>query len=87
MRGLVSNKIYIIHICFDLWYSYIYTFFDFIYQTGQLPHKHKIVIAGNHELSFDNTFTHPFQNLANATDRDRLHTGIHKISKKNLPLQ
>lgn len=28
---------------------------------GQLPHRHKIVIAGNHELSFDTTFTHPFQ--------------------------
>ncbi|KAL1130881.1 hypothetical protein AAG570_012122 [Ranatra chinensis] len=26
---------------------------------GRLPHKCKIVIAGNHELSFDNTFTHP----------------------------
>ena len=24
---------------------------------GTLPHKHKIVIAGNHELSFDETFT------------------------------
>lgn len=29
---------------------------------GNLSHKHKIVIAGNHELSFDGTFTHPFQN-------------------------
>lgn len=28
---------------------------------GGLPHRHKIVIAGNHELSFDSTFTHPFQ--------------------------
>lgn len=27
---------------------------------AHLPHKHKIVIAGNHELSFDKTFTHPF---------------------------
>uniref|UniRef100_A0A336LFB0 CSON010335 protein n=1 Tax=Culicoides sonorensis TaxID=179676 RepID=A0A336LFB0_CULSO len=26
-----------------------------------LPHKHKLVIAGNHELSFDTTFTHPIQ--------------------------
>ncbi|XKL69228.1 hypothetical protein PGB90_006997 [Kerria lacca] len=25
----------------------------------KLPHKYKIVIAGNHELSFDPTFTHP----------------------------
>jgi predicted phosphohydrolase len=27
---------------------------------GTLPHKHKLVIAGNHELSFDPCFTHPF---------------------------
>lgn len=26
---------------------------------GQLPHEHKLVIAGNHELSFDPSFTHP----------------------------
>lgn len=26
-----------------------------------LPHAHKLVIAGNHELSFDATFTHPMQ--------------------------
>ena len=25
--------------------------------SGTLPHKHKIVIAGNHELSFDPRFT------------------------------
>lgn len=28
---------------------------------AKLPHKHKIVIAGNHELSFDRTFTHPIE--------------------------
>lgn len=51
-----------------IWFAYIFT--------GQLPHKHKIVIAGNHELSFDHTFTHPFQKLSNPNDRDRrLHTG------------
>lgn len=32
---------------------------DFNSWIGRLPHKHKIVIAGNHELSFDRTFTHP----------------------------
>ncbi|KAK9496616.1 hypothetical protein O3M35_013099 [Rhynocoris fuscipes] len=32
---------------------------DFNNWIGKLPHKHKIVIAGNHELSFDRTFTHP----------------------------
>lgn len=43
---------------------------------GQLPHKHKLVIAGNHELSFDHTFTHPFQNLSSGIDKDRRsHTG------------
>lgn len=43
---------------------------------GLLPHKHKLVIAGNHELSFDHTFTHPFQKLANSAESDRrLHTG------------
>lgn len=26
---------------------------------GELPHKHKLVIAGNHELTFDQSFTHP----------------------------
>lgn len=26
---------------------------------GRLPHKYKIVIAGNHELSFDNNFSYP----------------------------
>lgn len=26
---------------------------------GRLPHTHKIVIAGNHELSFDPKFTNP----------------------------
>lgn len=31
---------------------------------GKLPHKHKLVIAGNHELSFDPTFTHPFKHLS-----------------------
>lgn len=26
-----------------------------------LPHKHKLVICGNHELSFDASFTHPLE--------------------------
>lgn len=29
---------------------------------GKLPHKYKIVIAGNHELSFDPEFSHKNQN-------------------------
>ncbi|XP_014261829.1 metallophosphoesterase domain-containing protein 1 isoform X2 [Cimex lectularius] len=32
---------------------------DFNKWIGKLPHKYKVVIAGNHELSFDQTFTHP----------------------------
>lgn len=40
---------------------------------GNLPHKNKIVIAGNHELSFDPTFTHPFS-LQTSGNRQK-HTG------------
>ncbi|XP_008549753.1 metallophosphoesterase domain-containing protein 1 [Microplitis demolitor] len=46
---------------------------DFNTWIGNLPHKHKIVIAGNHELSFDSTFTHPFT-PKNVGDRHK-HTG------------
>ncbi|XP_022232746.2 UPF0046 protein C25E10.12 [Drosophila obscura] len=42
---------------------------------GTLPHRHKIVIAGNHELSFDRTFTHPFQNKAKGHSSTK-HTGM-----------
>lgn len=31
---------------------------------GQLPHAHKIVIAGNHEISFDPTMTHSENSLS-----------------------
>lgn len=41
--------------------------------TGNLPHKHKIVIAGNHELSFDPTFTHPFS--VHTSGDHQKHTG------------
>jgi 3',5'-cyclic AMP phosphodiesterase CpdA len=34
---------------------------DFNNWIEKLPHKHKLCIAGNHELSFDSTFTSPFQ--------------------------
>lgn len=37
-----------------------------------LPHKHKIVIAGNHELSFDETFAFLFKKNFGTTTR---HTG------------
>ena len=31
---------------------------DFNEWLGTLPHKHKIVIAGNHEVTFDPKFVH-----------------------------
>lgn len=46
---------------------------DFNKWIGNLPHKYKIVIAGNHELSFDPTFTHPF-NMQTSGNRQK-HTG------------
>ncbi|MCL4142830.1 UNVERIFIED_CONTAM: hypothetical protein GTU68_047604 [Idotea baltica] len=39
---------------------------------GSLPHKHKIVIAGNHELSFDPRFT---SNVAQQQAHKTAHTG------------
>lgn len=50
---------------------------DVSFVTGNLPHEHKIVIAGNHELSFDPTFTHPFQTTSERTK----HTGINLIDQ------
>lgn len=35
---------------------------NFSHWLSKLPHKYKIVIAGNHELSFDPSFTHPLTN-------------------------
>lgn len=48
---------------------------------GKLPHKHKLVIAGNHELSFDSTFTHPFQNIASDCGK---HTGTRILLPQRL---
>jgi hypothetical protein len=31
------------------------------YVAGSLPHKYKVVIAGNHELTFDENCTHAFR--------------------------
>lgn len=51
---------------------------------GTLPHKYKIVIAGNHELSFDSNFIHCFKQSSNSR-----HTGcfeneeIPNYGKKN----
>ncbi|KAG4078701.1 hypothetical protein HA402_015291 [Bradysia odoriphaga] len=45
---------------------------------AQLPHRYKVVIAGNHELSFDKTFTHPFQ--SNSNERC-VHTGTSILDK------
>ena len=38
---------------------------DFNNWLGTLPHKHKIVIAGNHELSFDQIFRDKMEAEAN----------------------
>jgi hypothetical protein len=49
------------------------TLLNFMFNvSGKLPHKHKIVIAGNHELSFDKTFTNPIRQ--SPSDRST-HTG------------
>lgn len=47
---------------------------DFNNWIGLLPHKHKLVIAGNHELSFDQTFTNPLHESSVTSDRC-VHTG------------
>lgn len=41
---------------------------DFNRWLSTLPHKYKIVVAGNHELSFDTTFTHPFEKNVNKAE-------------------
>ncbi|XP_055686883.1 metallophosphoesterase domain-containing protein 1 [Lutzomyia longipalpis] len=38
---------------------------------GKLPHRHKLVVAGNHELSFDETF----QTVHSLSSERRKHTG------------
>ncbi|XP_077302197.1 metallophosphoesterase domain-containing protein 1 isoform X2 [Arctopsyche grandis] len=65
---------------------------DFNQWLGKLPHKHKIVIAGNHELSFDKNFTHPLKNVGSVLDdiptlgmaRDKLSDAINSLNVKNL---
>ncbi|KAL1456244.1 hypothetical protein WDU94_000989 [Cyamophila willieti] len=49
---------------------------------GNLPHKHKLVIAGNHELSFDPSFTHP---LSNCRSPSRTMHLINEIPTLGLP--
>ncbi|XP_055704128.1 UPF0046 protein C25E10.12 [Phlebotomus papatasi] len=44
---------------------------------GRLPHKHKLVVAGNHELSFDETF----QTVHNLSSDRRRHTGTALIDE------
>ncbi|CAD7003360.1 UPF0046 protein T07D4.2 [Ceratitis capitata] len=48
---------------------------------GSLPHKHKLVIAGNHELSFDKTFTE--SSLEKSPSSRTKHTG--RFSVENMP--
>ncbi|XP_017478923.1 PREDICTED: metallophosphoesterase domain-containing protein 1 [Rhagoletis zephyria] len=46
-----------------------------------LPHKHKLVIAGNHELSFDKNFTEFLDGSHNSRTK---HTG--RLSLENMPM-
>lgn len=49
----------------------IVTSFIFL-SKGRLPHKYKIVIAGNHELSFDDNFTYPLSPRPVHDSKDRV---------------
>lgn len=54
---------------------------------GQLPHKYKIVIAGNHELSFDSEFIHQDQENAPSLGYEKdliCHVTQQKENKKYL---
>ena len=43
---------------------------------GKLPHKHKVVIAGNHELTFDKTFCNKeTMDIVKTLDHRTAHTG------------
>uniref|UniRef100_A0A034WLQ4 Metallophosphoesterase domain-containing protein 1 n=2 Tax=Bactrocera dorsalis TaxID=27457 RepID=A0A034WLQ4_BACDO len=55
---------------------------DFDKWIATLPHKHKIVIAGNHELSFDTTFTEGSSNKC--PDSRTKHTG--RFSLDSMPM-
>ncbi|XP_039966706.1 metallophosphoesterase domain-containing protein 1 [Bactrocera tryoni] len=55
---------------------------DFDKWIATLPHKHKIVIAGNHELSFDTTFTEGSSNKCPASRTK--HTG--RFSLDSMPM-
>lgn len=49
---------------------------DFNNYLGTLPHQHKLVIAGNHELSFDPTFTNPYQSSSSSQQTKHSATAI-----------
>lgn len=46
---------------------------------GTLPHRYKVVIAGNHELSFDKKFKSEFQTTVNNREKRHSHTEIDEI--------
>ena len=46
---------------------------------GTLPHKHKIVIAGNHELSFDQEFRNKMQKSAQESQNSSEEVGASQI--------
>lgn len=57
---------------------------DFNNWLGRLPHKHKVVIAGNHELSFDRSFTHPLSRSPGDHERGGAHI-VDEIPTLGLP--
>ncbi|XP_067012199.1 metallophosphoesterase domain-containing protein 1 isoform X2 [Anabrus simplex] len=58
---------------------------DFNNWLAALPHKHKIVIAGNHELSFDRTFTHPLKTSPGSRTAHTGHSLIDHIPNMGFP--
>lgn len=58
---------------FDRWLGNTFTIFiifmELLSVLGTLPHKHKVVIAGNHELSFDPAFASMFKKNFGHTSR------------------
>lgn len=73
-RKLLNSIIGLVNIILENNYLQIIELFNFI--LGNLPHKHKIIIAGNHELSFDRTFTHPFTTHSSGDRQKHMGTSI-----------
>ncbi|XP_072389976.1 UPF0046 protein C25E10.12 [Diabrotica undecimpunctata] len=53
--------------------------FQFNEWLGTLPHKHKVVIAGNHELSFDQKFKNIFKKNFDKREKRHSTSGIEEV--------